>query len=81
MDTIVELEGGFCIKITRVNKDVTIIRFVISQDHLGHISIPEGFSLSKKSGEKVSSYEETFHVTWSSNYELKNGEKTVFIVE
>jgi hypothetical protein len=79
---IVELEGGFYVKLSRINQDITLLRFIYSSDSLAEIAIPPNFSMIKKSsGEVIESYKDTYIVCWASNYELKHGDKTVLIIE
>ena len=79
---IVELEGGFCVKISRINEDVTVVRFVYSKEILADIAIPANFSMIKKtSGNVIESYQETYVVCWACNYELRHCDKTVLIIE
>ncbi len=79
---IVELEGGFCVNISRINEDVTLVRFVLSKEITMDIDVPANFSLiNKTTGTVIESYMDNYYVCWASNYELRHFDKVVLIIE
>ncbi len=82
METIVEVEGGWCVKLKPINDDTTVIRFVLSKEYQAPIPIPYGFTFFNKTTKKnMESYRDEFFASWTSSYELLNGDKPVLIVE